>query len=238
MLKSLKSKKEIIGFNKFRELYKILPEGSESESPDFIVVADTKRIGIELIELINEGNDKFSPAQRYSLEDRIVSKARMEFQKYSNKRVWAVIEFEINLSLSKLRSQKLACEIAESVYKNTRNLPDDRILYNGEIYEGLPPEIRFISFDIIPEMEGIEWMPMRSKLAEPLESYHLNRAVTKKEKRIPEYKKKVDEIYLLIMEGFLPKSWYWDHKDLSIDSTEFDKVFLLRLMRNELIVLK
>ena len=80
---------------------------------------------------------------------------------------------------------------------------------------------------------------MRSKWLENFSTEDLNRLIIKKDKYIPNYLKKVDSVYLLIVEGFIPKSWYGDFENIgSLVNNRFNKIFLLRYMSRKIHVLK
>ncbi len=136
------------------------------------------------------------------------------------------------------RVKELGQQIAQLLYIETLHLPDNELLYNREVGGILPVELSSISFDVAPFLEELIWQPLRQKFIENLEAKHLNRTIEKKEKLIEAYKTKADKIFLLMTEGFIPKSWYGDFKDRQIKECQFDKVFLLRIMTNELIELK
>lgn len=230
--------KEKYAFEKFLELYKKLPMGQKSESPDFLIKTDNGTVGVELIEIINEQTKEYTPDQIYSIEDKVTEYAKTEFEKLTKKKLLVSIGFHDNLKMNNRRVKELGQQIAHLLYKQTLHLPDNELFYSGEIKGILPTELSLISFDIVPFLDELIWQPIRQKFIEYLEAKHLNKAIEKKEKLIAAYKTKADKVFLLMTEGFLPRSWYGDFKDRQIQDSQFDKVFLLRIMTNELIELK
>lgn len=229
---------EKYAFNKFLELYKKLPMGEKSESPDFLIKTDNGTIGVELTEIINERTKEYEPAQIYSLEGKITEHAKNEFTKLTKKKLLVSIEFRDNLRMNNGRIKELGQEIAQLLYNQTLYLPDNELCYNGEVKGILPRELSLISFDVAPLLNELIWQPIRQKFIENLEAKHLNKVIEKKEKLISVYRTKADKIFLLMTKGFIPNSWYGDFIDRRIKDSQFDKVFLLRIMTNELIELQ
>lgn len=234
----MNSDKEEFAFKIFRELLGNLPLAEKSESPDFIINLDGKRIGIELTELMEENSGQSSLAAKYSLEDKIAKSARIKFDLRSDKRIMANLQIIDNLRLSSNKIDNVAGEIAEILFKTTKNFPNV-LSHDHEITENLPKDILNIYFGITPFMTESQFSVMRGKWTGSFDLNDLNRVIDKKDKNISAYKKKVDQLYLLIIEGFVPNSWYGPFTMTgSTTKNSFDKIFLLKIMSRQLFEIK
>ena len=230
--------KETLAFNVFRNLHGDLPPGEKSESPDFLINLDNKIIGVELTELMEEDSGPSSLAAKYSLEDKIAKSSRIKFDLASNKRIMANLHIRDNLSLPSNKIHSISKEIADLITRTTENYPNT-LSYNYEINENLPKEILAIYFDIAPFMTESHFSVMRGKWTGSFNINDLNRAIEKKDKNIPKYRKKADSIYLVIIEGFAPNSWFGPFiKTGTYIKNSFDKIFLLKIMSRELFQIK
>lgn len=230
--------KEIFAFNLFRELYGQLPPGEKSERPDFIISKDGSKIGIELTELMDEEYGGSSLAAKYSSEDKIVKLSRINFDLLTNKRIFANLHFRDKLKIKSNRKEQISREIATILVNTTNNYPNV-LIHNLEINDNLPNELLNIYFDIAPFLEDSHFMAMRGKWTGPFNINELNRIVEKKDKNLFAYKTRTDQVYLVIIEGFIPNSMYGEFLNSgTLIKNGFDKVFLLRIMSKKLFEIK
>ena len=83
----------------------------KTESPDFITTDDNNvSLGIEITELVNqkEPSAKYSPAQRNSLEKKIVEIAKQEFLRTYNIPLHVSFWFRDDISCKKGQEDKIA----------------------------------------------------------------------------------------------------------------------------------
>lgn len=229
---------EEFAFKLFRELHGNLPDGEKSESPDFIINLDGKMIGIELTELMEEDSGPLSLAAKYSLEEKIAKSAQRQFDNRSDKRIMVNLQIVEKLNLPSYKITHLASEIAQILINTTKDFPDV-LSNNHEIIENLPNEILNIYFDITPFLTESHFTVMRGKWTGSFNINDLVRLIIKKNKYTLDYRRKVDLLYLLIIEGFAPKSWYGSFMMTgSAIENDFDKVFLLKIMSRQLYKIK
>ncbi|MGA2407164.1 MAG: hypothetical protein ABSF81_10495 [Bacteroidales bacterium] len=234
----MNSYNEEFAFKIFRELHGNLPDGEKSESPDFIINLDCKRIGIELTELMEEDPGPLSLAAKYSLEDKISKSAQRQFDNRSDKRIMVNLQIVQKLNLSSHKINHLGSEIAQILIKATKDYPNV-LSHHHEINENLPKEILNIYFDITPFMTESHFSVIRGKWTDSFNLNDLNRIIIKKDKYALNYRLKVDKLYLLIIEGFAPNSWYGPFTMTgSIIENNFDKIFLLKIMSRQLYEIK
>src|SRR5690242_18126580 len=88
-------------FERFIKIYSDLPSGSvfKSESPDFLIKTDEGTIGVEITKIVNEKNpgDRFSPAERNSVEQKISKEAERQF--YNNSNIALYVNFSFHDSI-------------------------------------------------------------------------------------------------------------------------------------------
>jgi hypothetical protein len=234
----MKHEEEKYSFEKFRELHGNLPPGRKSETPDFLIVAGNETIGVEFTEVTNESSNVFSPAAKYALEDRIIRHAKAGMQKLRNIMLFVTIRFRDGLIINAKRVKKLGEEISQVVYERTLHLSEIEPLEHQVIVEDLPDELDLISFDVAPCLDEPEWHAIRQKGIEHLDIERIDRVISRKEEVVMTCRTKADRVYLVIVDGLGPRSWYHDFLQGQIRETSFDKVFLLRIMVNQLVELK
>jgi hypothetical protein len=230
---------EKFAFALFFKLYEKLSRGIKTEGPDFLINHNGIIIGVEHVELMEESKkNEIAFHAKYSLEDKVVRFAKADFDKQNNKRIVANIQFQDNLKLNSKRIKELALEISNRIQISAMDFPN--IIYHKlEITDNLPVEVLHIYFDIAPYLDKSIFQAMRSKWVGKFNLNDLNRLISMKEKNISVYLKKVDKIYLLITEGFIPNSWIGDFENNgALINNRFDKIFLLKVMSHTLYELK
>jgi hypothetical protein len=231
--------KEKFAFALFYELYNNLAKGIKTEGPDFIINQNGIRIGVEHVDFMEESKEnEISVPVKYSLEDKVVRYSNEDFDKHSDKRIVANIQFQDDLKLRSKRIKELALEISNRIQITVKDFPN--IIYHKlEVTDNLPAGVLHIYFDIAPYLDKSIFQAMRSKWIGKFNLNDLNRLISKKEKNIPNYLNKVNQIYLLITEGFIPNSWIGDFENNGVMiNNRFDKIFLLKVMSHNLYELK
>lgn len=221
-------------FNIFLELYGKLPPGEKSERPDFVINLNGKKIGVELIELMEQKVQTYSSAAKYSLEDKIAKSAQIQYDSLSGKKVLAHLRFADNLKLPLREVDTLAATIAKAILNSVKDLPYV-LSHNQEIQDDLPKGVSGIYYDIAPFMPESHFSIWRGKWTGSFNIDFLNKVINKKEKNISSYRKNLDQIYLLIIEGFNFSGYLgqFEFKG-SLTENNFDKIFLLQIMSRQL----
>jgi hypothetical protein len=239
-----KKEKERFFVDKFLSKYQ-LPIGEliEQEEPDFLykTMDSNDFIGIELTEIHNQRDEgqKFSKSQHQGTVDKIVCQAEKEFLTHSNITLNANIVFVDNLSINQKRQKELAVEIASMVQDTIlgQNLETH---FRFSLDYPLPKELKFISGFYHPLSKTSIWYSAQGAFlpnAKPEEIIHI---ISQKERKINNYKKSCTQIYLVIIEGLPPYSWYDSFNEVSETTfyTKFEKVFIYRNLGENLIELK
>jgi len=234
----MNSKEEAFAFKIFIELHGKLSNGEKSESPDFFINQDGKKIGVELTELMEKSDMPIPSSAKYSLEDKIAKSAQRQFDLVSNKKLMVNLQIVDNLKLPLNKVNHLASQIVEVLLKTIKDSPNV-LTHNLEITESLPNGILNIYYDITPFLHESLFSVMRGKWTGSFTMNDLNRAISKKETYISLYRKKVDLVYLLIIEGFSFSSYLGPFEMIgSIISNGFDKIYLLKVMSRQLFEIK
>ena len=238
-----KSKVEFHFLDRFKSLYKGFPAGKvlKSESPDFIINTDKKKIGIEITRIYNlkEQGERFSPQERFSIEEKIIEKVRIDFLQRTKIPLHVVFHFADRFNLSRkdveLISKRIGCTIEKSVTEYDLNFH-----FNLTINNDLPDFVHYININYFPTVTDSSWYSAKSKFLPNLTKDQIKEAVYGKEQKIIDYKRKVDKVFLLIIEGLVPESWF--DKVEEIPKTElgnsFEKIFIMRNLENQLIEIK
>ena len=234
----MNSDQEEFAFKLFLELHGNLPSGEKSESPDFIIHIDGKRIGIEITELMEETKLSISSAAKYSIEDKIAKSAQRQYDNISDKRLNVNLQIANNLNISKNRVDHLSRLISEILRDEIKDFPY-AITHNLEINADLPEEILGIYYDVYPFLDESHFSVMRGKWTGSFNIIDLNRAIRKKECYTPLYKSKTDLVYLLILEGLSFSSYLGPFEMIgTIVDNSFDKIFLLKILSRQLFEIK
>lgn len=213
-----------------------------TETPDFITISsDGARIGIELTDLINgkKKGEKFSPAQRYSLEDKITLQARDIFIAKYAVPLNLSIAFKDHFQCAYNRIEEVANEISEFVF-NQISEKDRNAYFRVTVDSKLPSICSYIQIGYLPTATEHIWYSGKAMFVPNPEITELENLIRLKEGKLVEYRKKCDLVYLLIIEGIVPYSWYDNFNEVNrhIYRTNFDKVIVLRNIANRLIELK
>lgn len=227
-------------FDSFIKLYtdEAISKYTKAESPDFIMELKNRRVGLELTEIFQDSGERFSELQRKSSDWKTFTEDFItELQPRINFKFMVGIHFSsfhsIKKSEKKLLISKLVTICAPKLIKlqNKENLDID-------YYDGVPEQVdllHFLRYDGLSE--SMNYQPEGGTVRE-LTSEQLQTIIDKKQKKLPTYLT-CDEYWLLIREGNYYAGSFSDEieKPLVVHSA-FDKVFLFRTKKNELIALK
>jgi len=231
-------------FERFKKLWDDYPNNYQiqfDESPDVILKAKgLKTIGIEITELIHikDKNQDYSVAQNYDLETKIVKMAKEVFLFKNHIPLHLRINFQQNFNCRDISIEILAKEIAQIVEEETREF--DLKKTNQFLRDDpLPNQLVQIRAFYVPEVGDSVWVSLQAKFLPDIDNNQVEKLIIKKSELITKYKQKSELIYLIIVEGRIPLSWFNNLKDWGSSkfTSNFDKVFLLRIQENKLVEL-
>jgi hypothetical protein len=227
----------------FLQLYEKLSAGEvvKGESPDFVIKIDGKQTGVEISKVLNRKaiGEAYTPAQKHALETKIVDNARDKFLSRNNIPLHVYFHFEENLAILSNQVENLAENICCVVENEVRN-QDFTSYFTFAIEYPTSNELRSISGLFSPKVSASVWYPAKAMAIPNLTSKQLKETILKKEIKVKQYRKKADTLILVLAEGMLPESWFdsIEYQDAKGLSSGFDKIFLVRMLANELIELK
>lgn len=232
--------RETLFFETFKKLWKDFPKKyqiKKDESPDFILSVNKTNIGFEITELTNEKNlsQDYPVKEKYSLEKKIVDRAKDLFHSYHQIPLHLSIHFSPKINCNTKRIESLSTEISNIVCSQIINF-DLSISNEFEVNYPLPSELIQIHGFYLPEILDSVWYSLQGGFLPNINNQQLANLIHNKSKLIPKYKNKVDLVNLIVVEGIVPISWFdkFINWDSTIIQTEFNKVFLLRFLENKL----
>jgi len=233
--------REIIFFEQFVELWTDYPSNADfekTETPDFIIhPKNSKKIGVEITELINSKrpHEKFQITKKFSLENKIVKTSFDLYTKSCAIPIGVRMSFLKNFECRNHEITKMGKELSDIIVKEVEKFDLSR-MSKFEKRDGLPKQITCISGIFFPEISETLWYATQGGFLPNIDNRELIKLILKKEILIPKYKLKVDQIYLLIIEGNPPISWFYKFVDWRSNNlyTSFDKIFLLRRQEHKL----
>ena len=227
-------------FESFIEAYKDaeISDYFKNEAPDYIIKLNDRKVGLELTEIFQDSDEKFSELQRNSSDWKTFTEEFItKLQPHIDFKFMVGIDFSRFHSIKKSEKHHVVSKLAEVCIPKLMNLQNREHLdldYNDNVPEQID-SIHFSRYDALPE--SINYQPEGGTVRE-LASAVLQTVIDKKDKKLPTYSH-CDEYWLLIREGNYYAGSFSDEitEPLVIRST-FDKVFLFRTKKNEVISLK
>lgn len=229
---TIKKEKEWKIIKALKRIWDNFPNGSieESEEPDFILkTSSCDTIGIELTEYFQKSGKKGSKLkQKEELINEIVEMAKKEFEEISNDKIMVSFNWSENLYVKGKEKQKIASNIAQLIHQHSKKL-------DGPIdieYEDLPSQLQDIfshSIEIYKNsgLQENEWNFIDAGIIGTTFD-EINKIISEKQKKIGDYLKKCDEIWLLIYTSIEPTiSSSLTNKDLEkLKRHDFNSRFL------------
>jgi len=225
--------------DRFKTCYQLFPKGEihKSEQPDYIIKSTKKIIGIEITEVFQDSHQGYSKYQQRSSDRHDFSqKLILELQKVVNFTFLISIHFSDFYHLRKSKEK----EKLEATFKATINHLmhlDNKQSILIEDFRRLPQEIdsvRIVRYDGLDE--SYDEKPDGGVVSD-MTDIHINSVISKKEEKLIHYQD-CNEHWLLIKEGNYYAGTFSDIKINSPIISNFDKIFLFRINKSEIIVLK
>ncbi|GEM_PF-3495902 len=211
----------------------------KTEVPDYIINIKDRKVGLELTEIFQDSDDKFSNLQRNSSDWKTFTEEFItEIQLQIDFKFMVGIDFSRFHSIKKSEKHYVVLKLVEACIPKLKRLSNREHLDLDNYYDKLPQQIDSIHFSRYDALtESMNYQPEGGTVRE-LTSGILQTVIDKKDKKLPTYSH-CDEYWLLIREGNYYAGSFSDEivENLSIQSA-FDKVFLFRTKKNEVISLK
>ncbi len=228
--------------NEFQKLFTpgILEDIVKQDSPDFIANFNGQRVGIELTEIFQDSsfNIKDSKLQKQSKEaEKFIELLIAKIQLDSKTKFGIGINLSRSYPIQKSKREALLLEVKEIILSVLADLDDEGFIELNSDICNLPQEIIDISIHRDDNLEESFNFKLESGTINPLTLEILQSVISKKERKLKDYKP-CDLYWLIIREGnYLSGSFNVTDLPKSINSL-YDKVFLLRTNQHELLELK
>jgi hypothetical protein len=234
---------ELYHLNNFKKSCPIFPQGKiiKSEKPDFLIPDSAKILGIEHT-VIYEVKNAYGviPKEQDSLKNAILHSAQEIYKaKYKDPLLISVL-FDEHIKLGKNKVNELGKIIAEIAANNCKIDFGPMFCINDNNSE-LPDEIFEIILHKYESTKSVNVDNPKFVWVKTLGANELKNEIFKKEALITEYRKKCDEIWLLmVVDEFDPASIFSVSEDAKnfIYETAFDKIFLFNNYTGEYFELK
>ncbi len=227
----------------------------ENDPPDAEVFIEGKRIAIELTELTwDKDADGINKKAHESTGEMIMDMARIEYEKLSLPPIYVSVSFNDNYGLIK-NGQNLQLYVSDKkrlstyiVDKVVRFLPNqnNEIVnvpqYNGNWERILDEKISSIHISRLEVLTENCWTTGGGGSVPRLTYEKLKERIESKESKLKHYQRSFESSWLVLIEDWGGISSYFDFinieeiQDHGIES-KFDRIFILRSKKNELIEL-
>lgn len=216
----------------FKAKFSGFPTGTivPSEEPDFLIEDGERIIGVELTEFYRGTPTNQMPRQASeSLKNQIVERARAMFEGNGGPFLIVYVYFGFHLELRKNRVTELASKLAKIVSDNPVNIGETIVLENQWDDLNYFPE-EFISIDILRPFEITQplWAVPDADVIPKFSIDTIQQVIDKKNVLTPAYRKRTQELWLLIIHGFTLSYTFEDEREVLGHNynSDFDRVFL------------
>ena len=207
-----KKQRERFLLDQFLKHQKITPKRIvPGESPDFLIDLEGRAVGIEMTELFirrNRSEAHPEPLKESLLKkiesnaDRIISKAREIYFSAGNPPVLSTIVISDRITLDKKKGDQIAELIAyqiQSMSLENSQAAKWRSCEEENEKHPLLDLVYFIHTERVPELRFAHWTVVKAGLVATLTSECLQAEIDKKANKINTYRKKAEEIWLLMV---------------------------------------
>ncbi|MBK7212087.1 MAG: hypothetical protein IPH88_02070 [Bacteroidales bacterium] len=233
-------REEIWIIEQFQKLYTTssLENILKCESPDFIASLSGIKTGIEITQVFQDSNNgQHSKLQQYSSDSAsITNQIIKELQPLFNFHFSIGIVISEKYPIKKSNRKQIIKNIKDRCIPALSNLQDRQII-DLDYYDGLPQEVEKIFIDRFDNMDFSFDSRPEGGIVKNLFLDHIQPILSQKEQKINKYLT-CDQYWLIIAEG---KYYAGSFSKIMIETpinSSFDKVFLIRTNKNELIELK
>jgi len=206
----------------------------DEEEPDFLLQESSPMVGVEVTYFTAEQQKwESSPEEQDSLRQRVMQIAQTSYKEAGGRplEVQVIFRPDCRFRLSKRRAPQLAQELADLVLPQPENIS---LWQQMPVDTGrddlLPPEIEGLSTLRVPTHEHGGWFDQPGGWTGHATKADIVRIVAPKELKIPVYRKKCEEIWLLIVFRPVGDSTYLrpptEPLPFSV-ATSFDRIFCM-----------
>lgn len=217
---------------RFKAKFSEFPAGNivATEEPDFLVEENGRLVGIELIEFYRKTPSNQMPRQASErLRNQIVEQARSIFEGNGGTALYVYVHFGFDLDLRKNRVAELASKLVKIVSDNLVDTDESVMLENQWDNLNYFPE-EFISIDILRPsyITNPLWAVPDADVIPKFSVDVIQQVIDKKNVLIPSYRKKSQELWLLIIHGFTLSSTFENEENVFEHnySSDFNRIFL------------
>jgi hypothetical protein len=240
------SEKEVLEsllFKSFRSLLADFPHGSVIDNrqaeggPDYFVEHGGRRVGMEITRIFLDG-DTVSNCRRTkeSLWERVVSQVRSEWSARGTRPLDVKVTFDDQEHIAKKDVSALASWLANLV-RNHAPIESGRVELppTDSVLEDWPPVVQGVTISVFPYIDETLWSVADAAWIPTLPPAELQIVIDRKANRLPSYRAKCCEAWLVIgadQVGFSSffKGPVGDHEYKS----NFDRVYLLERVSSTL----
>ena len=172
----------------------------EREAPDFLVLFENRRIGVEVTEIFISHESSHSTLQvQESISSRIVRRARELYRASKAPPAYVTVCFGPGQDLRRLHMSETAAALARYV-QSLKLTEGQRVDWRPEDDDDrLPDEISFVHALGSPSQSVGHWSVTRAGWVAPITAEALTARINEKAKRLADYQVVVPENWLIIV---------------------------------------
>lgn len=223
----------------FEEFYKTLFEKKiqcyeAGESPDFTFELSGKKIGVEHTQVFLEGSKDASLVAIESIGEDVARRVQLKGM---------VLPFNFNATLlfnfRETIKEKERERLATYIFESIEDVTCDKELSELEIFEVRPNDPHITSIRFAATMQELTTRVTVARAGWVKSTIHeeVTEAILKKSSKVEEYRKRCDDIWLLIVANGHEPSSLFDKQPSVLNlmcKSEFDKVYYLDFFDKEL----
>lgn len=199
----------------------------EREAPDFLASYEGQVVGIEVTELFVPPRDGTTLQAHESLTNRIVQRAKTDYQQRGCPPIHVSIGFVPRCDLRNTNRDRLSKALVD--FLTVRPLTQwERLDWHPDDARQLPDEIAFVHALGVPDQEFAHWVVPRAGWVHPLTDALLQASIDRKASRIETYRSATAESWLLIVADRTKPSQLFDaggHLDGCTLRSPFDRTY-------------
>ncbi|WP_445666295.1 hypothetical protein [Fodinibius sp. AD559] len=212
----------------------------KEESPDFLIIHDSKLVGIEHQRLFQPpDSDGVLIQNQESLKDQIYLKAKEFYDRLDGPNMLAFVDIKdvygksIDKEQYKLSSKdvdEIAEQVAHIVYQKN-DLSKKKIVLNGTSLKNIDDRVDGISIYNNELYQRSYFDRAKGGLIPTIENSYLQKQISKKESKIEAYYEKCEEVWLLLVVNALTFERAFDLSDsndflMENYESSFDSIFI------------
>lgn len=231
----------------FKETVSDFPDGNipeDQENPDFLISTSEKTIGIEHTEIFHEIKKSGTTLQaEESYIFKILHKAKKLYNESNNIPLIIWVDLRIGTDFKKRNIDSIAKNLVRIVEENIPEQESfNEVKKTWEIDDPLPKVVSSITIIRFGSLTKSSWAPIGISGAMPnVPPEFVQKSIDKKNPKVEDYKKRCDEVWLVIVVyGYLPSTLFEvSGKAISeLYSSNFDRTYLFDFQKNKSFLLK